>query len=250
MADENKGQEEYQYPPEEYYKGGEYLPDENLEPTEDEVSQVRRRPGISRRLLFLIGFALAIVLVYLLLSYFNAQRNADLSQPTSTSATAAIPPTTQTVTTVQPTVPAQPVTVDNPATDAQVQRLTMQNQANQQTIANLQAQVQQLQSQLGDMTNTISSLGSQIQILVNEIRAIGLDRAVAGRSTAITQGIVYHLKALVPGRAWLEAPNGRATTVTIGDRLPGYGIIQMINTNQGIVTTSSGAVIEYGPKDN
>lgn len=248
MADDNKGQDEYQYPPDEYYKGGEYIPEdsgssENIPPEED----VRRRPALPRRVLLLLGFIAAIIIVYLILSYANSQRNTDLSQPTAP--VASIPPTTQSVAVQQP-IQAQPITVDNPTTDATVQRLTLQNQANQQTIAGMQAQIQQLQSQLNDLTNSIATIGNQIQVLANEIRAIGLDRTVGGRSTSLSQGIVYHVKAMVPGRAWLEAPNGRATTVTIGDRLPGYGIIQMININQGIVTTSSGAVIEHGSRDS
>lgn len=250
MADDKKGPDEYQYPPEEYYKGGEYLPDDNLEPLEPGESPKAARSGGAKRILWLIGFVLAIVIVYLILSYLNTQRAADLSQPTPTEATASIPPTTQN-NLQQVTPPSQPVTVENPTTDAEIQRLTMQNQANQQTIAGMQNQITQLQSQISDLTNSLSTLGNQIQVIANEIRAIGIDRSISGRSMAVTNGIVYHVKALVPGRAWIEAPNGKnARTVTIGDRLPGYGIVQTINPTQGIVTTSSGAVIEYGSNDS
>jgi hypothetical protein len=251
MADDKKGPDEYQYPPEEYYKGGEYLPDENLEPLEPgEGPTGGGGSGGGKRILWLIGFVLAIVIVYLILSYLNTQRSADLSQPTPTEATASIPPTSQN-NLQQVTPPPAPLAVENPATDAQIQRLTMQNQANQQTIAGLQSQIQQMQSQMSDLTNSLTTVGNQIQVLANEIRAIGIDRSVSGRSMALSSGIIYHVKALVPGRAWIESHHGRnARTVTIGDRLPGYGIVQTINPTQGIVTTSSGAVIEYGTNDS
>lgn len=247
MADDKKSQDEYQYPPEEYYKGGEYLPDDNLEPLEPEEGPRARSP-LPKRLLWLLGFILAIAIVYLILTFRNTtQQSADLTQ--ATPAAAQVPSTISTVQQAATPLP-QTIPVDNPTTDAAMQRLTMQNQSNQQSIANMQSQIQQLQSQLNDLTNSISTLGNQIQVLSNEIKAIGIDRAVSGRSVSLSSGTVYHLRALVPGRAWLESPNGKATTVTIGDRLPGYGIIQMININQGIVTTSSGAIIEYGPRDS
>jgi hypothetical protein len=87
-------------------------------------------------------------------------------------------------------------------------------------------------------------------VIVNEIRAISIDRATRGQNLNLPTGKVYHLKALIPGRAWLQTREGATATVTLGDRLPGYGIIQTINTDSGIVTTSSGNVIVYGPKDS
>ena len=126
----------------------------------------------------------------------------------------------------------------------------MQNQVNQQSIANMQNQMQQLQSQLNDITQSLSTLNSQIQVIVGQIRATSINREISGRSLRLPTGPMYHLKALIPGRAWIQTKGGAMTTVTIGDRLPGYGNIQMISTDQGIVTTSSGAIISYGPKDS
>lgn len=244
MADDKKAPDEYQYPPEEYYKGGEYLPDENIEPIEPEEPVARRT--VPRRLFWVLGFLGAIALVYLILSYINAQSGTDLSQQ---APIAAAVPTAAPVAAVQPTPAPQPITVDNPTMDANVQRLQMQNQANQQTIANLQSQVQQMQSQMSDLTNSLSALTNQIQVLANELKAIATDRLLQGRDLSVSSGPVYHVKAMVPGRAWIQTRDRNLTSVSIGDRLPGYGIIQMINTDQGIVTTSSGAIIHYGPKD-
>jgi intracellular multiplication protein IcmG len=239
MADDKKGPEDYEYPPEEYYKGGEHVPDE-AEPLEPAGTG---RTGFSRRLLFVVGFLLAIGLVYLILSYLGTQRASEV-QPT------------QPIAPITPARPVQQVSVapppePTPAPDAAMQQLMMQNQQNLQTIAALQAQVQQLQGQVSDLTNTITTLNSQIQVISNEVRANAIDRSLQGRRFSLTSNAkVYHLKALVPGRAWLQSPDGATTTVSIGDRLPGYGIIQMINTEQGIVTTSSGGVIQFGPKDS
>jgi intracellular multiplication protein IcmG len=109
----------------------------------------------------------------------------------------------------------------------------------------------QLQSQLSTLTNSISTINNQIQVIANEVRGIAAERGLGGRNISLTTtGTAYHLKALVPGRAWVQSAHGALTSVTIGDRLPGYGIIQMINIAQGIVTTSSGAIIQYGQRDS
>jgi intracellular multiplication protein IcmG len=245
MADDKKAPDEYQYPPEEYYKGGEYLPDETIDPIEPEATRARRS-FLPSRVMWFLGFLIAIILVYLILSYINTKRNADLAQ--QAPITAAIPAATTAQSVPVEQAPQQTLAVETP-NNTDVQRLTMQNQANQQSIASMQSQIQQMQTQMSDLTNTISALGTQIQVLANEIKAISTDRAMSGRSISMNPGTVYHLKALVPGRAWIQSPDGAATTVTLGDHLPGYGIIQMINTDQGIVTTSSGAIIQYGTKD-
>lgn len=247
MADDKKNPEEYEYPSEEYYKGGEYIPPDdsadNLEPT------ATRGSFLPKRVLLLLGLLVATGLVYLFVSFTNSRRAAQLAAPVPAvdTASATIPST--------PTTPVQvapPVVPQAPApSDAALQQMAQQNQLNQQSVASMQNQIQQLQSQVNDMTNSISTLNSQLQVIVNELRAISIDRSLRGRNAILTTtGTAYHLKALVPGRAWLQSKEGHSTTVTIGDRLPGYGIIQMINVPQGIVTTSSGAIIQYGPKDS
>lgn len=249
MADDKKAPDEYEYPPEEYYKGGEYIPpddsDEGLE-----SAQPTRSSFLSKRILLILGILFAVGIVYLILLYINTKKESDLSQPTE--ATASVPSATDSQTITPPAQAVAPPQVGPSAAEqAALDRAAQQNQLNQQSMANLQNQIQQLQSQVNDITNSITTINNQMQVIANEIKAIATDRSLRGKGlNLVTSGTFYHLKALVPGRAWLQARDGSTTTVTIGDRLPGYGIIQMINTDQGIVTTSSGAVIQYSPKDS
>ena len=60
----------------------------------------------------------------------------------------------------------------------------------------------------------------------------------------------YFIQALIPGRAWLVGENGATVTVNVGSRLPGYGIIRVIDTNLGRVATSSGKIIIYSQRDS
>jgi intracellular multiplication protein IcmG len=198
--------------------------------------------------LIIVGILIAVGIVYLYMLYSTSRRNKALNQPTEV-ATATVPSAANAPAQQLPATPSQPG-VSN-LSDEALQRSAAQNQANQQSIADLQNQMQQLQNQLNTVTNSISTLGNQLQVIANEIKAIAIDRSLKGQNTGLAvSGIAYRLKALIPGRAWLQSRNGTTTSVTLGDRLPGYGIIQMINTEQGIVTTSSGAIIQYGPKDS
>lgn len=265
MADDKKNPDEYEYPSDEYFKGGEYTPPSDTEPLE--TGDEPRASHLSRKVLSILGVLLAVGIVYLILLYINHKRNVDLSQPGPTAevgsatipgamnaaqiSSTTMPQTQQSQPQTIQTMPATQVTVNRGVDQATLQNLNNQNQVNQQSMAQLQSQMQQLQSQVNTVTNSISQLNSQLLIIANEIRAIAVDRGLGGRNISMVKtGKTYEIKALIPGRAWLQARDGSTTTVTIGDRLPGYGIIQMINTHQGVVTTSSGAIIQYGQRDS
>ena len=53
----------------------------------------------------------------------------------------------------------------------------------------------------------------------------------------------------MPGRAWLEARDGRLLTVRPGTKLNSYGTVTEINSRQGVVKTNLGVVIKYGIND-
>ena len=57
--------------------------------------------------------------------------------------------------------------------------------------------------------------------------------------------IVFDLRAIVPGRAWVEDDLGRSRTVKIGDKLPQYGFVKAIDSERGVVLTTSGKVITF-----
>jgi intracellular multiplication protein IcmG len=61
---------------------------------------------------------------------------------------------------------------------------------------------------------------------------------------------IYHVRAIVPNRAWLESDDGNTVTVKVGDRIYGYGKVELISPKQGMVVTSSGAIIQYGENDS
>ncbi|MCX7125751.1 MAG: type IV secretion protein IcmG, partial [Gammaproteobacteria bacterium] len=61
--------------------------------------------------------------------------------------------------------------------------------------------------------------------------------------------MVFHLRAVLPDRAWITSTSGETITVTIGDPIQDYGTVQAIDVQHGIIETSSGRKIEYGSND-
>lgn len=67
---------------------------------------------------------------------------------------------------------------------------------------------------------------------------------------AMRTRVTYSIKAIVPGRVWLDSSKGNSMTVTVGDHLIGYGVVKKVDARLGQVFTSSGKVITYGENDH
>jgi len=63
---------------------------------------------------------------------------------------------------------------------------------------------------------------------------------------AVDPDVTYQVEAVIPGRAWLKASNHQTLSVTLHNRIPGYGYVVAINAYNGNVTTSTGVVLKYG----
>lgn len=59
----------------------------------------------------------------------------------------------------------------------------------------------------------------------------------------------YTLHAVIPGRAWLNAPEGKIITVSVGSPLPHYGVVQAIDSTQGVVYCNMGATIKFSTQE-
>jgi len=63
--------------------------------------------------------------------------------------------------------------------------------------------------------------------------------------------VKYHIRAMVPGRVWIESDDGKYNkTLKVGDELTGYGAVDYILYKEGMVLTSNGLYIQYGENDN
>lgn len=156
-------------------------------------------------------------------------------------------------------------------------RTAIQNLQNQ--INSLASSISNLQSGINTLNNTLSNIKNvqqvnykpQIPVRSTIIKTRRVKRFqnvaslqesayLAPRHTVVSPqsqdagymsgGAQFYVKAMIQGRAWLVSPDGMKTvTISSGDYLPGYGLIEDIDPGKGIVTTSAGGIIQYNPQD-
>lgn len=140
--------------------------------------------------------------------------------------------------------------------NAQAVDFEKQNAALQTKMTDLQAQVADLKKQLTVSQAHITELQGKVHSLIQgytgsfnangqaTYRAVPEAQPAKPAAKTVNSVVTYTVRAVVPGRAWLSASNGETMTIAVGDKLPGYGDVVDINSMNGTVVTSSGAVIK------
>lgn len=169
---------------------------------------------------------------------------------------AAQPPAPVRVENISPANPANSQTAIN-SVNNRLDMLEQNTYTEQTNIERLNTQMNDLQTSLSNMDSKLANLTASLQTLTNEAarqqetaKAKENARKKATQAAKAAPMPVYYVKAMVPGRAWLVTGSGNTMTVSLGSNLPGYGIVQVIDTTQGILMTSSGAIIGYSPGDS
>jgi len=165
----------------------------------------------------------------------------------------------------------QPVVKSHPVVQQSAPRLVAQTQPSPELINQLnalkqsadenQAQISQLQNQLTDMgtqlrqsNSTQEQLNQSMSVLVQELKQLANKTQKQPvkkikKAALPIRPIVFHLKAIVPGRAWIVSNDGLSESVSVGDTIARYGTVKVVDANRGMVLTSSGKVIGYGEND-
>jgi intracellular multiplication protein IcmG len=127
-------------------------------------------------------------------------------------------------------------------------------------VSGVQTTVQDVNTKLTSLMTAVDALNKTIEAQANLIKGLQATCTVPPKITHhrahvirrhIIHGPKLYIQAIIPGRAWLIRENGTATmTVREGTRIPGYGIVQLIDPLQGRVVLSSGAVITFGQWDS
>jgi intracellular multiplication protein IcmG len=204
------------------------------------TSRLKRLLSNRRFLLFLV-IIIAVFVVYLFLGNQNTVKEevAQFEQPKLQAAP-----------TMPMQAPVQPIAVTEAAEittlQQQLSAVSQQTQQNQTQIQQLQNSIQQLQNTVSQLTNQVATMSSTIDTLAASM--VKPTRTVSKAKKAPPRP-VYQVRAVVPGRAWLQEKQGqhivKLLTVKVGDFLPGYGRVQVINPSEGQVITSWGSVIRY-----
>lgn len=132
--------------------------------------------------------------------------------------------------------------------------LKQNESASQNAINQLQSQVQDLKQELNQANTTQAELNQSISTLMDVVKRLSdqVKESKQHKTEApkpVAPSIVYHIKAIVAGRAWIETEDGTTETVSVGDKVKQYGIVVSIDHDNGIIATSSGKVIRYGTTD-
>lgn len=161
---------------------------------------------------------------------------------------------------------AQTVAMEKDVANQSMQLASMNQQAiadlgrsnadNQQAILQVQQQLQGVASSVAAVSGTQAQVNATLVALTEEVKALSQQVSAAQvkpvRASApkpMLKPIVFHLKALTPGRAWIMDNEAHSTSVKVGDQLARYGVINRIDVDQGLVLTSSGLTIRYNDID-
>lgn len=177
---------------------------------------------------------------------------------------------------IRPLIASSPNTISMPALveelnksttvsleDNQNSRLTQLIEDMNQSLARLNQEVAVLDSRLLSLNSQQGRLSNELSTLKEDLRqmrrpsnettaawsqevpprpsqAAYLKTDVLSSHAHAANTLLYTVHAIIPGRAWLKAPDGQILTVTEGDKLGDYGKVLVIDAGSGMVLTSSG----------
>lgn len=141
------------------------------------------------------------------------------------------------------------------AMEAQMADIDKKMAQEQEAITRIEGALSNMQSEMANLTSVLQ--GITTQLAEQQMRAAAAQReaeakkkaAAARQHKRVVKRRIFYLKAVVPGRAWLQAADGTTTTIGLGQTLSGYGHVVEIDAAQGFVLTSSGEVIRFNSDD-
>lgn len=130
-----------------------------------------------------------------------------------------------------------------------IDTVMQQATSDKDSITNLGNAIAKTQQDLAAIGQQIEQLTNSVQQILAELAKMEAEKAAAKKVVKRKPPVAYHVRAIVPGRAWLESADGKSVTLRVGDKLEGYGVVRVIAPRQGMVLMSNGSVIQYGIND-
>ncbi len=203
------------------------------------MGRVKDKNLMRRNVLFGIGILLLILLVYKFINvFFQKKAMPEL-------ATSAV---TETVTPAPAVVAPVVAEARQGMTEEQMQGVQQMHS----DVIELQKNVAQVQGHLGDMDKVSQQMLAQLayqQRLLFTLTQATIKKPKTVKKLLEPPKQKYFIKAIIPGRAWLFNEKGDFLTVVRGSTIPRYGQANVIDAEQGIITTTSGEVIAFSSAD-
>lgn len=256
MADNDNSNDEYHFS-ETDPLGNEPMDEHDLESNPSHYSEAGSPPGqkdVKRNALIVVVLVLFAFLLYKIAGVVFSKK-AETVKPAITEI--APMPTQPVVTAPLVEVPVNPSVPDlkqklstleltQSTLRTDVTSLNEQMGGVNNSINTLNEQMTKLNQLMTDLSNQIARQSEEINVLMVRTRPRPVKHAPAHQR----QRIIYHLKAIIPGRAWLIGSNGSTLTVREGSVIAGYGVVKLIDSVQGRVLMRSGHVIRFSQEDS
>lgn len=118
----------------------------------------------------------------------------------------------------------------------------------------LDTNMKDLSNKINNLTQSLTNISMKLEAESSQINLLIAKQAKPILRKKIEKvyvpSLTYFIQAVIPGRAWLIASNGSTLTVREGTKINGYGIVKMIDPNQGRVLMSNGQVIRFSQQDS
>ena len=242
------------------------------EPDEYSSTAVREPEGtqknIKRNALIAIIIIVLLMVMYQFFGSFFTGEEIVQNNTLPVTEIAPQPPVQQqeksqtTVVTPVITQPIQAVAAENYSDlTKKVNAMDLSQQSVRSEVSNVSQQVGAVNNNISNLNNEIANLNQVIKNLslqlikqseeINILMARTQPKKIVKHHIKLTKPpLIYHIQAVIPGRAWLIASNGSTFTVREGTKLAGYGVVKLIDPLQGRVITSSGQVIKFSQEDS
>lgn len=222
-------------------------------------NQFSDKKDVKRNALIAVGLIVFAMVMYKLVGYMFSSKTEPV-KPEIAPITQVTPQPVQTITPV-PAQQVQPVVTADPGLSKKVSAIEIAQQSIRSEVSSLSDQVNTVNASINNLNAQITTLSQTVNNLANQVArqsdeiSILMSRTRPKQIKPVArqvrvQPIVYYIQAVIPGRAWLIGTNGSTLTVRDGTKIPGYGVVKLIDSIQGRILTSSGQVIRFSQDDS
>jgi intracellular multiplication protein IcmG len=221
--------------------------------------------NIKRNAVIVVVLVIIIMIIYKFMGSVFSEKKVSVQTSTPTAPITA-PVQQKALTQPSPPVSTTPVPITTaPNADTQINQKLSALEVGQQSmrtdvssvnsqISGINTNLNALVAKITELDSVITNLNTKLDDQTRIIEQLTIRREVkkvhyAPRRRG-TPSLKYYIQAVIPGRAWLIATNGSTLTVREGTTIAGYGMVKLIDPNQGRITTSSGQVIRFSQEDS
>lgn len=264
MADKQDYNDDYQFTDLDS-PGTDPFDTENEEKPAAEIPVQKEGDGRNRVIRNAVIAVIIFFLALLLYKFFTARKSTE-------PAVIAPPPKTAPAVATLPPAPAiqKPVETAPVVAPAEIQEIDQKMNALDLNQQNLRTDLNNLSNQLNSISTNISDISAQIAKISQTVETLSATVSQQSATIAILEtrlekpkpiakprirhhyapAPVFYIQAVVPGRAWIISTTGTTLTVREGSSVPGYGIVKLIDAQQGRVLTGSGRIIKFSQEDS